>query len=43
MTVTIPPVEKLTVSVHGEGSFLFEPTAARCSCTTIACCCCSWG
>lgn len=25
----------LTVSVHGEGQHLFEPMAARCTCTTI--------
>ncbi|AYJ90150.1 plantazolicin family TOMM peptide [Bacillus safensis] len=31
--ITIPTA--LAAKVHGEGQHLFEPMAARCTCTTI--------
>lgn len=35
-----PEPADLEISYHGESQKMFEPTAARCSCSTAPCCCC---
>jgi ribosomally synthesized peptide (plantazolicin-class) len=41
LIAVLPDADELLITRHGESMSVFEPTAARCTCTTAPCCCCS--
>lgn len=41
--MSLPTVKDLSITVLGASEDLFEPMAARCTTTTVACCTCCWG
>ncbi|OZF25997.1 plantazolicin family TOMM peptide [Rhodococcus sp. 14-2483-1-2] len=41
LIAALPDVAELGVERFTTGVKVFEPTAARCTCTTAPCCCCT--
>ncbi|CCE46146.1 plantazolicin family TOMM peptide [Clavibacter sepedonicus] len=42
-TTALPRAAAVTTTVYGEGLHLFEPMAARCTCSTVISTTCTWG